>query len=124
MITILALLIGLLAGAAIAFFYAKGKSESELSVANEKARMLDSAVSDLKQEIRTVTQTAEARLLEERKAAEARLLEERKAAEARLLHDRAVADSRIAEERQKVESLSTSYSVANTQNENLQKRLV
>ncbi len=123
MITILALLIGLLAGAAIAFFYAKGKSESELSVANEKARMLETAVSDLKQEIRTVTQTAEARLLEERKAAEARLLEERKAAEARLLHDRAVADSRIAEERQKVESLSTSYSVANTQNENLQKRL-
>ena len=49
--------------------------------------------------------------------------EERKNAETRLNNERAQFEARFTEERKKVESLSTSYSIANTQNENLQNRL-
>jgi len=111
-ITIVAVLIGLIIGTALAFFYLKSKSESLLSTANEKARMLDASVTELKQEIKNLTQSAESRLQEERKNAEARFLQERTSAA-----------NQLQEERKKVETLGASFSVANTQNENLEKRL-
>jgi DNA recombination protein RmuC len=89
-ITIAAVLIGLIIGAALAFFYSKSQSESLLSTANEKARMLEASAIELKQELKSIALNAEARLQEERKKAEA---------------------------------LSASFSVATTQNENLEKRL-
>ena len=112
MITIVAVLVGLIIGAALAFFYAKSQSASLLSTANEKARILEANVSELKQEIKNVTQSAETRLQEERKSAEARLLQER-----------TVAQAQLQDERKKVEALSTDYSKAKTENENNEKRL-
>ncbi len=112
MITIVAVLMGLIVGAALAFFYAKSQSGSLLSTANEKARILESTVNELKQDIKNVTQSAEGRLQEERKNAEARLLQERN-----------VAQTQLQDERKKVEALSTDYSKAKTENENNEKRL-
>ena len=112
MITIVAVIIGLIVGFALAFFYLKGQSESLLSTANEKARMLDASVNELKLELKTLGQNAEAKLQEEQRKAELRLLEERKSAEARL-----------QEERKRAEELNTSFSTASTRNEHLEKRL-
>lgn len=112
MITIVAVLVGLIIGAALAFFYAKSQSGSLLSTANEKGRILEATVNELKQEIRNVTQSAETRLQEERKSAEAKLLQER-----------TVAQAQLQEERKKVETLNHDYSKAKTENENNEKRL-
>ena len=112
MITIVAVLVGLIIGAALAFFYAKSQSESLLSTANEKGRILEATVNELKQEIKNVTQNAETRLQEERKTAEAKLLQER-----------TVAQAQLQEERKKVETLNHDYSKAKTENENNEKRL-
>jgi DNA recombination protein RmuC len=122
-ITIVAVIIGLLIGFALAFFYLKGQSENLLSTANEKARMLDASVNELKQEIRSVTQNAETRLLEERKIAEARMLEDRKLADTRLQQERTNAEARLLEEQKKAEALNTSFSTVRTRNEDLEKRL-
>jgi len=111
-ITIVAVLVGLIIGAALAFFYAKSQSGSLLSTANEKGRILEATVNELKQEIRNVTQSAETRLQEERKSAEAKLLQER-----------TVAQAQLQEERKKVETLNHDYSKAKTENENNEKRL-
>ena len=112
MITIIAVLIGLVVGFALAFFYLKGQSESTLGTASEKARMLEASVNELKQELKSITQNADAKLQEEQRKAELRLLEERRVAEARL-----------QEERKKSEDLNTAYSTANARNENLEKKL-
>lgn len=101
MITIVAVVIGLIVGFALAFFYQKGKSESLLGTANEKARMLDASVNELKQELKSVAQNAEVKLQEERRNSEIRLQEERK----------------------KNEELNASFSAASTRNEHLEKRL-
>jgi len=111
-ITIIAVLIGLVVGFALAFFYLKGQSESTLGTACEKARMLEASVNELKQELKSITQNADAKLQEEQRKAELRLLEERRVAEARL-----------QEERKKSEDLNTAYSTANARNENLEKKL-
>jgi len=111
-ITIIAVLIGLVVGFALAFFYLKGQSESTLGTASEKARMLEASVNELKQELKSITQNADAKLQEEQRKAELRLLEERRVAEARL-----------QEERKKSEDLNTAYSTANARNENLEKKL-
>ncbi len=64
------LLIGLVVGCALAFFFLKSKSESVLSTANEKARMLEQSVNDLKVEVKAVVNDAERKLSEERRKAE------------------------------------------------------
>ncbi len=123
MINIVATLLGLIAGFALAFFYLKSKSESVLSTANEKARMLEAAQADLKLEIKNITQRAELQLQDERKGAETRLIQERQNFEARLLHDRQTAELKFEEERKKAESLNASYSISRTKNEDLERRL-
>ena len=74
--------------------------------------MLEASVNELKQELKSITQNADAKLQEEQRKAELRLLEERRVAEARL-----------QEERKKSEDLNTAYSTANARNENLEKKL-
>lgn len=64
------LIIGLIVGFVIAFLFLKGKSESALSTANEKARLLEANTIELKNEIRLVAENAEAKLQEERRKAE------------------------------------------------------
>jgi DNA recombination protein RmuC len=111
-ITIVAVIIGLIIGFALAFFYLKGQSESLLGTANEKGRMLEASVNELKQELKSVVQNSEAKFQEEQRKTELRAQEERKNAEALL-----------QEERRRAESLNSSLSVATTQNQNLEKRL-
>ena len=112
MITIVAVLIGLIVGFALAFFYLKAKSESLLSTANEKARMLDASVNELKQELKTVVQSSETKLQQERQKYDSMLVDERKNAQ-----------SRLSEEQKKSESLNTSLSTETAQNKNLAQRL-
>lgn len=64
------LLIGLAVGFALAFFFLKSKSETVLSTANEKSRMLEQSVSDLKSELKSVTAETERKMQEERKRSE------------------------------------------------------
>ncbi len=112
MITIVAVIIGLIIGFALAYFYLKGQSENLLSTANEKARMLDASVNELKQELKNVSQNSEAKFQEEQRKAELRLLEERKSAE-----------TQLQEERRKAEALNSSLSTVTAENKNLEKRL-
>src|ERR1043165_8649741 len=60
------LLIGLAVGAALAFFFLKSKSEGALSTVNEKARLLEQSVNDLRAELRNTAGEAEKRLNDER----------------------------------------------------------
>ncbi len=64
------LLTGLVVGFALAYLFLKGKSESALSTINEKSRMLELSVNDLKNELKTFATEAERKLSEERKKAE------------------------------------------------------
>ena len=64
------LLIGLAVGFALAFLFLKSKSESALGTSNEKSRMLEQNVNDLKAELRSVSNEAERKLTDERKRAE------------------------------------------------------
>ena len=64
------LLVGLVVGAALAFFFLKGKSESVLSTANEKSRMLEQNLTDVKAELKSISTEAERKLNDERKKAE------------------------------------------------------
>ncbi len=67
---ILFLIIGLAVGFALAFLFLKGKSESSLSTANEKARLLEANTFELKNEMRLLTENSESKLHEERRKAE------------------------------------------------------
>ncbi len=67
---ILYLIIGLLAGGALAFFFLKSKSEGELGAAREKAQLLEQTIAELKNELRLLNESAEARLREERSKSE------------------------------------------------------
>jgi DNA recombination protein RmuC len=122
-ITIVAIIVGLITGFALAFFYVKGQSQSLVSTANEKARILDASVNELKQELKSVIQNSEAKLQEERRTSETRLLEERQKAESKLLDERRNAETRISEEQKKSEGLNTSLSVATEQNKSLTQKL-
>ncbi len=95
------LLIGLVVGFALAFLFLKGKGDSALSVANEKARLLEAGSLELRNELKLLGEAAESRVQDERAKAEARL----------------------AEERRKTELLQTSFASAKTENENLKQRL-
>jgi DNA recombination protein RmuC len=64
------LIIGLVVGFVIAFLFLKGKSESALSTANEKARLLEANTIELKNEIRLAAENSEAKLQEERRKAD------------------------------------------------------
>ncbi|MES2620538.1 MAG: DNA recombination protein RmuC [Bacteroidota bacterium] len=64
------LVIGLAVGFIIAFLFLKGKSESALSTANEKARLLEANTMELKNEIKLVAETSEMKLQEERRKAD------------------------------------------------------
>ena len=64
------LLIGLAVGFALAFLFLKSKSESALGTSNEKSRMLEQNVNDLKTELRSLSADAERKLSDERKRAE------------------------------------------------------
>jgi DNA recombination protein RmuC len=64
------LIIGLAVGFAFAFFFLKSKSEGILSTANEKARLLEQSVSDLKNDLRNAITDADRKLTEERRKAE------------------------------------------------------
>lgn len=61
------LLIGLFVGFALAFLFLKSKSESVLSTVNEKSRMLEQAISDLKGESKSIITDAERKIQDERK---------------------------------------------------------
>ncbi|MFN8300248.1 MAG: DNA recombination protein RmuC [Chitinophagales bacterium] len=67
---ILYLLIGLLAGAAVAYFFLKSKSEGELGAAREKAQLLEQTITEVKNELRLASERAEALLREERSKSE------------------------------------------------------
>ncbi|MCW5909348.1 MAG: DNA recombination protein RmuC [Chitinophagales bacterium] len=68
---ILYLLIGVVVGFALAYFFLKSKSQSELSAAIEKARMLEQNAAELKNELRLLSENNDAKLNEERKRVEA-----------------------------------------------------
>lgn len=67
---ILFLIIGLAVGFALAFLFLKSKSESSLSTANEKARLLEANSVELKNEMRLLVENSESKLHEERRRAE------------------------------------------------------
>jgi DNA recombination protein RmuC len=106
------LIIGLLVGFALAFFFLKSKGDSALAAATEKARLLELNVTELKNEVRQVADSAENRLKEERLKAEARLADERNKAEAR-----------FNEERSKTDALQPQLATALSENENLKQKL-
>jgi hypothetical protein len=64
------LLIGLVVGFALAFLFLKSKSESGLGAANEKGRLLEANISELKNEIRLIVENSEAKMQGEREKAE------------------------------------------------------
>jgi len=64
------MIIGLAVGFAFAFLLLKGKNESALSTANEKARLLEQNAGDLKNDLRISVVEAEKKLNEERKKVE------------------------------------------------------
>lgn len=64
------LIIGLVVGFAAAFFFLKSKSEGSLGAAQEKARLLEANITELKNELRLLNENAETRLATERKRAE------------------------------------------------------
>jgi DNA recombination protein RmuC len=65
------LIVGLLVGGALAYFFLRGKSESALSTASEKARLLEVTAAELKAELKAMVEKLEARLQEERQKADA-----------------------------------------------------
>lgn len=67
---ILLLIIGLVVGFAGAFFFLKSKSEGTLGAALEKARLLEGTITELKNELRLLNESAESKLAAERKRAE------------------------------------------------------
>ena len=68
--TIIALIVGLVIGFALAFFYLKSKSGGELSTLAEKARLLDANVIELKNEMKLIVENAENKLQDERRKSE------------------------------------------------------
>lgn len=106
------LIIGLIVGFALAFFFLKSKGDSALAAATEKARLLEVNVAELKNEVRQVADSAENRLKEERLKAENRLADERTKAEAR-----------FNEERSKTDVLQPKLAAAVKENENLLQKL-
>ena len=106
------LIIGLIVGFALAFFFLKSKGDSALAAATEKARLLEVNVAELKNEVRLVADSAENRLNEERLKAETRLADERTKAEAR-----------FNEERSKTDVLQPKLAAAVKENENLLQKL-
>lgn len=106
------LLVGLVVGFVIAFLFLKGKNDSVLSAAVEKARLLEANNLELKNEQRILLQNSEARLQEERTKAENRLREERTNAE-----------NLLTEERRKSELLQSAFASGKTENENLKQKL-
>lgn len=106
------LFVGSLVGFAIAYFFLKSKGDSALAAATEKARLLELNVTELKNEVRQVADSAENRLREERLKAEARLADERNKAEVR-----------FNEERSKTDALQPQLATALSENENLKQKL-
>ena len=106
------LIIGLIVGFALAFFFLKSKGDSALAAATEKARLLELNVAELKNEVKQVADSAENRLKEERLKAETRLADERTNAEAR-----------FNEERSKTDVLQPKLAAAVKENENLLQKL-
>lgn len=117
------LLIGLVVGFALAFLFLKGKGDSELSAANEKARLLDANILELKSELRLSGESAEARLRELRTSADAKMQDERAKAENQLRAERASLEAILTEERRKSEQLQSSFVSAKTENDNLKQKL-
>ncbi len=68
--TIIALIVGLVIGFALAFVYLKSKSGGELSTVAEKARLLEASVIELKNEMKLVVENAENKLQDERRKSE------------------------------------------------------
>ena len=68
--SIIALIVGLVIGFALAFFYLKSKSGGELSTLAEKARLLDANVIELKNEMKLIVENAENKLQDERRKSE------------------------------------------------------
>jgi len=64
------LLVGLAVGFALAFLFLKGKGESALSAANEKARLLEQNVNELRNDLRNASNETEKKLSDERKRSE------------------------------------------------------
>ncbi len=64
------LVVGALAGFAVAFFFLRSKSQGELSTAAEKARLLEQTNTELKSEMRLLAENNEARLTAERRRVE------------------------------------------------------
>jgi DNA recombination protein RmuC len=64
------LIVGIIVGFAVAFFFMKSKSEGETSALAEKARILEATSGELKREIKLLTENMEARVDTERKRAE------------------------------------------------------
>jgi DNA recombination protein RmuC len=67
--TIVFLLIGVITGCALAYFFLKSGSSGQISAANEKARLLESNVVELKNENKLLNENAESKLLIERNKA-------------------------------------------------------
>lgn len=61
---------GLAIGFALAYFYLKSKSESALSTAVERARLLENGTAELKNELRSTNEKASLSVAEERKRIE------------------------------------------------------
>lgn len=64
------LVLGALAGFAVAFFFLRSKSQSELSTSAEKARLLEQTNTELKSEMRLLAENNEVRLTAERRRVE------------------------------------------------------
>ncbi|HLP20723.1 MAG TPA: DNA recombination protein RmuC [Chitinophagales bacterium] len=106
------LLVGLVIGFALAFFFLKSKGENALGMANEKARLLEANTAELKNELRLLAEASESKLKQERQAAENRLADER-----------AKADAKFAEERRKTDALQPQLATAISENESLRQKL-
>ena len=65
------LIVGVIIGAALAFLFLRSKGQTELGAVAEKARLLEGATVELKNEIRLLAENSEAKLNEERCKAQA-----------------------------------------------------
>lgn len=61
------LIVGVVIGAALVFLFLRSKGQTELGGANEKARLLESNVAELKNELRLLAENSEGKLNEERR---------------------------------------------------------
>lgn len=99
------LLIGLLVGCAAAYFFLKSKNEGGLGAATEKARLLEATIAELKNELRLINESSDAKL-----AAERIRIEEHKEELATARADNNNLHQKLLEQRNEIEELNQRFS--------------